>query len=192
MNFPEEFTLLLRACYPLIYIPTREEERAEKAIADSIEKLGKRNVYIWDFVNGYQENPNNVGFGKRNPLQALEFVTRMPNNAGGVFILRDFQRFLEDVAISRELRNLARVLKSQPKNIIIIAPQVQIPEELTEVITVVDFALPSSPEIKTEIERLISSTGQSLSEQLLDEIVRAAQGLSLERIRRVLTRAIRL
>lgn len=190
MNFQEEFTLLLRACYPLIYIPTNEEERAEKAIADVTAKIGKRNVYIWDFVNGYQENPNNAGFGKRNPLQALEFVTRMPSNAGGVFILRDFQRFLDDIAVSRELRNLAKTLKSQPKNIIIVAPQVQIPEELTEVITVVDFALPSTSEIRTEIERLISATGQNLSEQLLDELVRAAQGLSLERIRRVLTKAI--
>ncbi|MDJ0595493.1 MAG: AAA family ATPase [Pleurocapsa sp. MO_226.B13] len=190
MSFQKEFSLLLRACYPLIYIPTNEEERAEKAIALATEKLGKRNVYVWDFVNGYQENPNNTGFGKRNPLQALEFVTRMPENAGGVFILRDFQRFLEDIAISRQLRNLARLLKSQPKNIIIIAPQVQIPEELAEVITVVDFALPSASEIKTEIERLISATGQNLSGEFLDELVRAAQGLSLERIRRVLTKAI--
>ncbi len=190
MNFQEEFTLLLRACYPIIYIPTNEEERAEKAIALATENVSKRSVYIWDFVNGYQENPNNTGFGKRNPVQALEFVTRMPANAGGVFILRDFQRFLDDIAVSRELRNLARELKSQPKNIIIIAPQVSIPEELTEVITVVDFALPSISEIKTEIERLISATGQNLPEQLLDELVRAAQGLSLERIRRVLTKAI--
>jgi SpoVK/Ycf46/Vps4 family AAA+-type ATPase len=190
MNFYEEFSLLLRACYPLIYIPTNEEERVEKAIATATEKLGKRNVYVWDFVNGYQDNPNHVGFGKRNPLQALEFISKMPVNAGGVFILRDFQRFLEDIAISRELRNLARILKSQPKNIIIIAPEVELPKELTEVITVIDFPLPTAPEIKIEIERLISATGQSLSAKLLAELVRAAQGLSLERIRRVLTRAI--
>ena len=188
MNFDEEFSLLLRACYPIIYLPTNEEERAEKAIASVTQKLGRRNVYIWDFVNGYQENPNHAGFGKRNPLQALEFITRMPENAGGVFILRDFQRFLEDIAISRELRNLARTLKSQPKNIIIIAPQVKIPNELSEVITVVEFALPTAPEIRTEIERLIST--QKLSVPLLDELVRAAQGLSLERIKRVLTKAI--
>ena len=190
MSFQQEFSLLLRACYPLIYLPTNEEERAEKAIAAVTEKVGKRNVFIWDFVNGYQENPNNAGFGKRNPLQALEFITNMPKNAGGVFILRDFQRFLEDIAISRELRNLARSLKSQPKNIVIIAPQVNIPEELAEVITVVDFPLPTTSEIKTEITRLISATGQTLSDKLLAEFVRAAKGLSTERIRRVLTKAI--
>ena len=190
MNFYQEFALLLRACYPLIYIPTTEEERLEKAIATVIEKLGNRNVYIWDFVNGYQENPNNAGFGKRNPLQALEFVTKIPDQAGGVFILRDFHRFLEDISVSRQLRNLARILKSQAKNIIIIAPQIQIPAELTEVLTVVDFPLPTAPEIKTELKRLVAATGQPLSDKLIDELVRAAQGLSLERIRRVLTRAI--
>ena len=190
MNFYEEFSLLLRACYPLIYIPTTEEERLEKAIAQIVEKLGNRNVYIWDFVNGYQENPNNAGFGKRNPLQALEFITKIPAKAGGVFILRDFHRFLDDISISRQLRNLARVLKSQAKNVIILAPQIQIPAELTEVLTVVDFPLPTSPEIKIEIERLIAATGQPVSNKLADELVRSARGLSLERIRRVLTRAI--
>lgn len=190
MNFYEEFGLLLRACYPLIYIPTREEERLEKAIAQVAQQLGNRHIYIWDFVNGYQENPNNAGFGKRNPLQALEYVTNISEKAGGIFIFRDFHRFLEDISISRQLRNLARILKSQAKNIVIVAPEIQIPAELTEVLTVVDFALPTASEIKTEIERLTAATEQPLSDKLLAELVRSAQGLSLERIRRVLTRAI--
>ncbi|MGK7950072.1 MAG: AAA family ATPase [Xenococcaceae cyanobacterium] len=190
MNFSEEFTLLLRACYPLIYISTTEEERLERAIASVGERVGNRQVYIWDFVDGYQENPNNTGLGQRNPLQALEFVEKLPIKAGGIFILRDFQRFLEDISISRKLRNLARSLKSQPKNIVIISSQVEIPPELTEVLTVIDFPLPSAQEIKTEIQRLVLATGQTLTDKLLNEIVRSAQGLSLERIRRVLTRAI--
>ena len=191
MKFSEEFALLLRACYPLIYISTTEEERLESAIANVAQKIGNRQAYIWDFVDGYQENnPNNAGVGKRNPLQALEFVEKMPAKAGGIFILRDFQRFLEDISISRKLRNLARSLKSQPKNIVIVSSQVEIPAELTEVLTVIDFPLPTAQEIKTEIKRLILATGQNLPDKLLNEIVRSAQGLSLERIRRVLTKAI--
>jgi SpoVK/Ycf46/Vps4 family AAA+-type ATPase len=190
MNFSEEFELLLRACYPLIYIPSNEEERLESAIANSAKKLGNRAIYIWDFVDGYQDNPNNQNFGRRNPLQALEFVEKLSEKAGAIVILRDFHRFLEDVAISRKLRNLARYLKSQPKNIVIVAPEIAIPSELTEVLTVIDFDLPSAGEIKREIQRLLAATGQSLGDKLLDELVRAAQGLSLERIRRVLSLAI--
>ena len=190
MNFSEEFALLLRACYPLIYISTTEEERLEKAIASVAQKIGNRQVYVWDFVDGYQENPNNAGVAKRNPLQALEFLEKMPAKLGGIFVLRDFQRFLEDISVSRKLRNLARDLKSQPKNIVIVSSQVEIPSELTEVLTVIDFPLPTAKEIKTEIQRLVLATGQPVTDKLLDEIVRSAQGLSLERIRRVLTRAI--
>ncbi|WP_013322164.1 AAA family ATPase [Gloeothece verrucosa] len=190
MSFYQEFELLLRACYPLIYIPTPEEERLEAAITACAKSVGNRNVYIWDFVEGYQDNPNNEGFGRRNPLQALEYVEQLPPQSGGIFILRDFHRFLEDISISRKLRNLARVLKSQPKNLVIISPSVEIPSELSEVLTVVEFPLPTGTEIKGEIGRILAATGQSLGDKLLDELVRSAQGLSLERIRRVLTRCI--
>jgi AAA+ superfamily predicted ATPase len=190
MGFSEEFELLLRACYPLIYIPTPEEERVEMAIAACARNLGNRNIYIWDFVDGYQDNPNNEGVGRRNPLQALDFIEQIPTSVGGIFILRDFHRFLEDISISRKLRNLARKLKSQPKNLVIVSSQLEIPAELTEVLTVVDFPLPTAEEIRQEIQRLLLAIGSSMSDKLLDDIVRSAQGLSLERIRRVLTRSI--
>ncbi len=190
MSFSGEFELLLRARYPLIYVTTREEERVEAAIAQSAKHQGNRAIYTWDFVDGYQGNPNDAGFGRRNPLQALELVEKLPAAAPAVFVLRDFHRFLEDVAISRKLRNLARILKSQPKNIVLVASQIAIPEDLSEVLTVLNFPLPTPLEIRSEIERLLIALGQSLEVRFLDELVRSCQGLSMERIRRVLARAI--
>jgi SpoVK/Ycf46/Vps4 family AAA+-type ATPase len=190
MGFREDFELLLRARYPLIYIPSREEERLEAAITEAARTQGNRVVYTWDFVDGYQGSPNDVGFGKRNPLQALELVENTPAVTAVVFILRDFHRFLDDVAVSRKLRNLARLLKSQPKNVVIVAPQVAIPDDLNDVLTVLDFPLPSAPEIRSEIERLLASLGKPLTGDDLDNLVRSCQGLALERIRRVLGRAI--
>ncbi|MEA5619196.1 AAA family ATPase [Cronbergia sp. UHCC 0137] len=190
MNFRDEFKLLLRARYPLIYIPTYEEERVEAAIREEATNQGNRPVYTWDFVDGYQGNPNDVGFGKRNPLLALEFIEKLPASAPAVLILRDYHRFLDDVAISRKLRNLARILKSQPKNIVLLSPRIAIPDDLTEVLTVVEFPLPAAPEIKTEVERLLQATGNAPVGKFLDDLVRSCQGLSMERIRRVLARAI--
>ncbi|MGD1804180.1 AAA family ATPase [Dapis sp. BLCC M126] len=190
MNFQAEFELLLRSRYSIIYIQTREEERLENAIIESAKKQGNRAVYVWDFVEGYQNNPNDIGFGKRNPLQGLELVEKLPESAPAIFVLRDFQRFLEDISISRKLRNLVKKLKSQPKNIVILAPEISVPEDLTEVITIIEFPLPNSQEISQEVERLLVAMGQSLEKRLLDEVVRAAQGLSIERIRRVLAKAI--
>jgi len=189
MTFSQELDLLLRARYPLIYVPTREEERVEAAIAECA-KSGSRAVYTWDFVEGFQGNPNDIGTGRRNPLQALEFIEKLPTGTPSVVILRDFHRFLDDVAISRKLRNLSRLLKSQPKNVVVISPQITIPDDLSEVITVLEFPLPTGAEIRAELSRLLTALGQTLDAKMLDEFVRSSQGLSIARIRRVIARAI--
>ncbi len=190
MAFPEEFSLLLRSRYPILYIPTREEERVEASIAQCAKSLGERSVHIWDFVDGYQGNPNDAGFGKRNPVQALEFIEKLSPTVSAVVILRDFHRFLDDVSVSRKLRNLARALKSQPKNIVILSPQLTIPDDLSEIMTVLEFPLPNPVTIRTEIDRVLSALSQSLDERTLDELVQSCQGLTIDRIRRVLARSI--
>ena len=189
MSFSQEFELLLRARYPLLYIPTREEERAEGAIA-RIAQAGTRGLYTWDFVDGYQGNPNDAGFAKRNPLQALELVEKLPATASAIFILRDFQRFLEDVAVARKLKNLAKRLKAQPKNIVILSPNLSIPDDLSDVVTVLDFPLPDFAEIQADLKLLLQTTAAPLEPRVIDALVRSCQGLSMERIRRVLARAI--
>ncbi|ASC69270.1 AAA ATPase [Halomicronema hongdechloris C2206] len=190
MNFSDELKLLIRARYPVIYIPTQEEERAEATVLECAQTQGNRGVYIWDFVEGYQGNLNDAGFGRRNPLQALELVEQLPASAPAIFLLRDFHRFLDDIAISRKLRNLSRLLKSQPKNIVILSPRLAIPDDLSEIITVLEFTLPSPTEIRAEVSQLLTAIGSAPSESMLDDLVRSCQGLSLERVRRVLARSI--
>jgi len=191
MGFKDELSLLVRSRYPLIYIPTREEERAESAIAQCADEIGgRRTVYTWDYVDGYQGNPTDNGFGRRNPLQALELIEKVPATAAALFVLRDFHRFLEDIAISRKLRNLLKLLKSQPKNIVILSAELTVPSELSSIVTVLEFPLPNASEIRVEIERLLSATGSDLSPRDTDELVRSCQGLAMERIRRVLARGI--
>jgi SpoVK/Ycf46/Vps4 family AAA+-type ATPase len=190
MSFTDELTLCLRARYPVIYVTTQEEERAEQAIAACAKQAGNRGVYFWDFVDGYQGNPTDAGIARRNPLQALEHIEKLPTTTATVFVLRDFQKFWEDIGVSRKLRQLARQLKSQPKNLILLAPQVSVPEELSEVVTVLTFALPDKATIRAELERLIHASGSTLQERELNELTRSCQGLSIERIRRIMARGI--
>ncbi|BAC07629.1 AAA family ATPase [Thermosynechococcus vestitus] len=192
MSAQSDLELLLRARYPLLYVATTEEERLEATLHTISDRLNQRPIYIWDFVEGYQGNPNDVGVAKRNPLSALEFVEKLPPPAAAMVLLRDFHRFIEDVAVSRKLRNLARQLKSQPKNLILLAPTVQLPPELRDVITVVEFPLPQREEIRLELVKLCHSLGNIPPEPVLDELIRACQGLTLERIRRVIGRIIAL
>ena len=143
MQFTNELALFLKARYPIIYINTVEEERVEYVIRKNIKTNLNRSIYTWDFIDGYSNNPNNEGFAKRNPLQALELIERLNVQTPALFLLKDFNRFLSDLSISRKLRNLSRILKLQPKTIIIVGSDLTIPIELQDLITVLEFQLPS-------------------------------------------------
>ena len=190
MTFNDELNLFLKARYPIIYINTIEEDRVEYVIRKNVKTNLKRSVYSWDFVDGYTNNPNNQGFGNRNPLQALELIEKLNPETPAIFLLKDFNRFLNDLAISRKLRNLSRLLKLQPKTIIIVGSELNIPLELQDLITVLQFELPTEDEIIKELERLIKSLKINVDNKLFESLTRSCQGLSLERIRRVLSKII--
>jgi len=190
MNFNDELMLLLKARYPVIYITTIEEDRVEYVIRKNIKANLNRSIYTWDFVDGYTNNPNNKGFGKRNPLQALELVERLNSETPALFLLKDFNCFLNDISISRKLKNISRILKLQPKTIIIIGSEFNIPKELQDLITILNFQLPTENEISQELNRLITSLNITIDSQLLEKLICVCQGLSLERIRRVLSKII--
>ncbi len=190
MSFIKEFKLLLKARYPILYIPTSEEERVEYVIRSCVQLYSNRGIYAWDFVDGYVGNPNDNGFASRNPLQALELIERLTPTNPAVFLLKDFHLFLTDISVARKLKNLTKVLRNQSKNIIIIADEVSIPDSLKDIITVLDFQLPQPSEIKKELLRVQESLGYNIPEASLNNLVSSCQGLSLERIRRVLSKII--
>ena len=190
MKFTNELTLFLKSRYPIIYINTIEEDRVEYVIRKNIKTNLNRSIYSWDFVDGYTNNPNNEGFGKRNPLQALELVEKLNSETPALFLLKDFNRFLTDLSISRKLRNISRILKLQPKTIIIIGSDLNIPNELQDLITILEFKLPLENEINYELTRLSSSLNLKIESELFEKLTRVCQGLSLERIRRVLSKII--
>ena len=190
MNFLNEFVLLLKARYPIIYISTNEEERIEYLIKYCAKKYVARTYYSWDFVDGYQGNPNDKGFAARNPLEALDLIDKLTPETASLFVLKDYDNFLKDFSVVRKLKNLSRSLKTQPKNIIIVSSEINIPDSLKEFVTLLEFPLPSYSEILEELNRLLSSLEQEIDPTTLNNIATACQGLSLERIRRVLSKVI--
>ena len=190
MNFLNEFVLLLKSRYPIIYIATTEEERIEYLIRYCAKKYVPRTYNSWDFIDGYQGNPNDTGFAARNPLEALDLVEKLTPETASLFVLKDYDNFLKDFSVIRKLKNLSKSLKTQPKNIIILSSEINIPDSLKEFITLLEFPLPTYSEILEELNRLKSSMQQEVSDEIILEVTTACQGLSLERIRRVLSKVI--
>jgi len=190
MRFSQELTLLIKARYPILYISSLEEDRVEYTIRKTIKANSNKAIHTWDFVEGYKTNLNNPRFAAKNPLQALELIEKLTSTTPAVFILKDFNKFLSDISISRKLRNLVGILKTQPKSLIILATEIEIPKELTDLITILEFTLPNSVEIKSELNRLFLSLEKTVEPEFLEILTRACQGLSIEKIRRALSKSL--
>jgi len=188
MKFSKELILLLKARYPILYISSFEEERVEYTINKVIKTYSNKSIYAWNFIDGYKSNVVNPKFAAKNPLQALEFIENI--NSPTIFILKDFNKFFFDISISRKLKNLIPLLKNQSKNIIIISTEIEIPRELSGLITILEFLLPNEKEIKDELLRLGEAIKKQFEPEFLELLTRSCQGLSIEKIRRVLSKSI--
>ena len=99
-----------------------------------------------DFIEGYKPNLNTSKFAIKNPFQALEFIENFTADIPTIFILKDFNKFLSDILISRKIKNLFRLLKIQQKTIVILANEVNIPIELLNYFNIAEFLLPNKKE----------------------------------------------
>src|SRR5579883_1319158 len=102
----EELSILIQAQYPLIYMVTSEEERAEQTIATIAQSKPVRRVFIWTVTHGIVEygQPRNVTqHNTVSPEAAIEWIIRQ--REPGIFILKDLHPFIDAPATTRSLRD---------------------------------------------------------------------------------------
>lgn len=184
-SFEKELILLIKSYCPIIYIQSYEEERLENSLRQIVNNNLKSSFYSWDFIQGYTNNPNDLGFAATNPSQALDMVEQVINDNAAIVVLKDFYLFLKDLGVQRKLRNLSHLLRNQSQTIIITASEISIPISLQEIMTVVTFPLPGELEIKQELHQLFRLTKTNEDPVLVNKLTRACKGLSIDRIRKV-------
>ncbi|MEG5171528.1 AAA family ATPase [Microcoleus sp. B3-D7] len=186
--------LMIRARYSLLYIVGAEEEPVEAVIAQvALQVTPARRVLFWDLVRGWEDN----GSGKGSVMAALDRVSKTAVEEYTIFVLRDLHPTLKypysekSAPVVRELRNLTRELKRSKKTIVLTSHTLELPEELKEEVTVIDFPLPNVQEIDSLISHVVEKPQQlQVSGLAREQLVKACQGLSRARIGRVLAKAL--
>ena len=186
--------LMIRARYSLLYIVGVEEEPVEAVIAQvALQVTPARRVLRWDLVRGWEDN----GSGKGSVMAALDRIGKTAVEEYTIFVLRDLHPVLKypytekNAPVVRELRNLTRELKRSKKTIILTSHALELPEELKEEVTVIDFPLPNVQEIDSLISHVVEKPQQlQVSGLAREQLVKACQGLSRARIGRVLAKAL--
>jgi SpoVK/Ycf46/Vps4 family AAA+-type ATPase len=188
----EELNILIQAQYPLIYLVTSEEERAEQAIS-TIAQSSKpqRRVYVWTATHGIVEygQPRNVT--QHNTVSseaAIDWIIRQKEP--GIFILKDFHPFIEAPVTTRWLRDAIASFRGTQKNIILMSPMQMVPIELEKEVVVLDFTLPDMGELnKVLTSHIDQNRGRRLTTEAREKLLRAALGLTKDEAEKVYRKA---
>ena len=178
-EFVDELNLYIRSRYPIIYLITAEENRAERIIQQAAKETSKP-CYFWTLTEGFY---NTSRFGdSTDPYTALHNI--MQHTEPGIFILKDFHPYLEEKKIVRKLRDILFHLKKSYKTIFIISPVFQLPPGLEMGITPVDIPLPSAEELKRILLDIVTPLNEmgkitaNLDEEFIEKVINASRGLS--------------
>lgn len=191
----EELNILIKAQYPLIYLVTAEEERAEQAIAKIAEQSKPpRRVYTWTVTRGiveYGQTNASMSHNTVSPEAAMEWVIRQKEP--GLFVFKDLHPFIEamgNAVVIRWLRDAIASFKNTEKAIILMSPVQQIPIELEKEVVVLDFPLPKMEEINQVLSQQLELTRQrKISTETREKLVKAALGLTKDEAEKVYRKA---
>lgn len=195
----EDLNVLVQAQYPLIYLVTFEEERAEQTIAMVARHVAKdqevkspMRVFTWTMTRGMVEFGNQAAGTQNNntvsPEAAVEWVIRQ--REPGIFIFKDLHPFKDSPAVTRCLRDAVVALKGTRKTIVLMSPVQEIPIELEKEVVLLDFPLPDMTELdevlSTEMNR---ARGNNISTEEREKLLKAALGLTRDEAEKVYRKA---
>ncbi len=182
--------LLIKSRTSLIWIRTKEEERLEKLVSFSCERLNIKRFICWDCVSGIKGLINEEGKFSNNPLGVLNWLREQNPEVSTILLAKDFHKFYDDPSINRTIKELSSALKKTSHNLIISSHLFPSSEELDELMTIVNLPLPDQKELKNLIKKIAINTNSNLGEQDLNELSIASSGLTEIKVKQVTAKAL--
>lgn len=201
MNFESEVETLIRARYPILYVVTSEETRAQNVVV-AIGARRQKKVFEWSYSTGIVpagasiQSQKHRNAATKDPLVALDQVIDQVEPA--IFIFKDFHPFLtkNNFAVIRKLKDIALHLKNSFKTIILISPTMEIPSELDKEVTVLNFPLPTREDLRLLLDGIVEDV-KNVAEVVVDlddagreRLLQAALGLTWNEAENVFAKII--
>ena len=188
----EELNILIQAQYPLIYLVTPEEERAEQAITKIAQaRTQHRRVYVWTVTHGiveYGQPRQTTQHNTVSPEAAIEWTVRQ--REPGIFIFKDLHPFIDAPATTRWLRDAIASFKGTEKLIVLMSPLQQVPIELEKDVVVLDYPFPDLAELNLVLShQLDKAKARRTTTEVREKLLKAALGLTKDEAEKVYRKA---
>jgi ATPase family associated with various cellular activities (AAA) len=133
-------------------------------------------------------------YNSREPVQALANMESMTIEA--VFILKDFHRHMEDPVVVRRLRDVGQKFSANRRTVIITAPDIAMPAELTTLVEYFDLPLPDRDRLRDMVHDTFTRLSKTYSLKLtldaagVDAMAANLRGLTEEEADRAISQAL--
>lgn len=178
------------AGFPILYLNTFEEEKAEDVIRSVI---GGKGIIEWS-IRGFRDFKEDMQEIDWTLPDTLQILLKDPKSLERkVLILKDVHYFLEDPVVIARLKCLAQLIDNglDDCNIILLSPIVRIPKELESYMTILTMDYLDQPEIRKVIETFCQEQElPALQPQFLNELSLTLKGLSESEIQNILALSV--
>jgi hypothetical protein len=186
-DIAREITELWASGTAIVYLVTHEESRALALLDDLAGPRG--GLGVWSVHRGLQP----IAVEARAPLELLEVLES--EIAPAMAVLLDFHDVLADPGVVRRLRDLVPHLSASGHCVVILAPELRLPEALSAETAIVRLPLPDEASLRALLAGLLDEMaeifpGPRPSDELCASAVRGARGLTGTQARRALLRGL--
>ena len=178
------------AGFPILYLHTFEEDKADKLIRSV---ASGRGILDWN-IKGFFDHQDHISQPGQSLVETLNLLTSLNKSLDRkVLVLKDTYNFLDDPTIVALLKNIAlRINQGLDEcTIIIVSPMVKLPKDLENFMTILTIDHLSTEEIRQVIVSFCEEQKTApLKEELREELTVAFKGLSEFEIRNILALAL--
>jgi SpoVK/Ycf46/Vps4 family AAA+-type ATPase len=199
----EELNLLVKSKYPLVCFETVDEIYTMRQLGAIAQQLGL-DFYQWSVTDGLRRGDNDDPYYRtKEPVKMLRMVQYLlkPREdeefRPGLFVLKDFQKYLEDDLILRLFKDIINRIKGTRDTLVIVAAEYKLPKDIEPDSAHLVGGYPIEDEIKAviketaeELRRTNEEVALSLSDEELDQITNALKGLSIQQIRNIVNQCL--
>lgn len=189
-----DISAYILAGYPCLYVRTTEQERALQEIVHNVEHAGLEeplNVFVWKVTTGLYPYASDDPISDRiqDTTDLGELMRYISTSDDGwphknrLYIVFNPKAFIDNNPFSKQaIRDAAYAIRTKGSHVIFVGAAFECPEELSEVITFIDFDLPTKEEIKTLFSSITDAykeaMGLDVSEDMLEKAAENATGLT--------------
>jgi hypothetical protein len=214
----QRLKVLIDSSTPIVVIESVEEVRAVRMVRAACSALNLA-AFEWSVATGLMRCGSSVGevimggnhdFSPHGVQDSVENAKALYNsrepaamlaNLEGItieaaFILKDLHRHMDDPVVIRRLRDVGQRFATNKKTVILTAPKIEIPPELTSLVEFFELPLPDRQRLRQIIDETlvrISKTHtlqRKLDSKGLDDVAENLRGLTEEEAERAISQAL--